>query len=101
MRLITFALCLCGLFAGGAHADPTAGPTVRLGPPAGIHKPVPNDRRLEQPYTYQAPSPYAAPIGLQEKGTHPAIDSVSPVLRQRGSAGSLNVTLDIQARPAF
>ncbi len=101
MKTITLALCLGALLAGAAQANPAIGPTISLGPAAGIQKPVPNDRRLEQPTTNQSRPLYAAPTGLQQKGTHPAIDSMSPVRRQRGSAGSLNLMLDMQARPAF
>lgn len=97
LTLIVAGFCAFAAFA--ASANPAIGYSIASGPSQGpgtvVHKP-----KTSTPAPQQQPL-MAAPQLLKQQGTHPSMNSEIPVRRHRGPVGSLNVTLDIQARPAF
>ncbi len=97
MKTLLTVLAVAGAFVSlNASAHPAIGPSIASGPTQDarvIYKPKP-ETKTQQPLM-------AAPVLLKQQGTHPSINSVSPVQRHRGPVGSLTVTVDIQARPAF
>ena len=82
-----------------SQAAPALGPSIAAGVNPSFRRPVQpavrNDPRLAERALL------AAPKRLKNFGTRGAKDAEAPVYRHRGSAGSMNLTHDIQLRPAF
>ena len=96
MKKPTILIALFTLTAAmHSYADPAIGPSISLDSALKVYKPVQNDKRLEQRAVLSAPK------NLRIMGTHGSIDAGTPVQRTRGSAGSLNIMVDMQARPSF
>ncbi|MEM1437112.1 MAG: hypothetical protein AAGG11_23900 [Pseudomonadota bacterium] len=97
-RTTVILMCIA-CAAPSVQAAPALGPALSSDVNPTVRRPiqpqVQNDPRLDRKPLWTAPR------NLKQLGTAGGIDSDMPVYRHRGSAGSMNLTHDIQLRPAF